>query len=56
VDLGAVIEVIERLDQLATAHAGLLESVDLNPVIATPTGVVAVDAVVVPRPAVRETR
>jgi acyl-CoA synthetase (NDP forming) len=56
VDLGAVIEVIERLDQLATAHAGLLESVDLNPVIATPTGVVAVDAVVVPRPALRGTR
>jgi hypothetical protein len=49
VDLAAVIEAIERLDQLAASHPGLLDSVDLNPVILTAAGLVAVDAVVVPR-------
>jgi acetyltransferase len=49
VDLAAVIEAIERLDQLAASHPGLLDSVDLNPVIVTAAGLVAVDAVVVPR-------
>ncbi|MDQ1669262.1 MAG: ATP-grasp domain, partial [Actinomycetota bacterium] len=43
------IEAIERLDQLAASHPGLLDSVDLNPVILTAAGLVAVDAVVVPR-------
>jgi succinyl-CoA synthetase beta subunit len=46
VDRGAVISLIVDLSRLAVERSDLLE-VDLNPVIATPDGAVAVDALVV---------
>ncbi len=48
VDRGALIEVVETLDALAVALGDELASIDLNPVIASPAGAFAVDAVVVP--------
>jgi acetyl coenzyme A synthetase (ADP forming)-like protein len=43
VDRGALVEVIERLGRLAVDHPEIAE-VDVNPLLATPSGVVAVDA------------
>lgn len=48
-DLDAVVDAITRLDALAVAHGSLVESIDVNPLIATPTGAIAVDCLVVPR-------
>jgi acyl-CoA synthetase (NDP forming) len=48
VDRAGVIAVIEQLDALALAHGRALDSIDVNPLIARPDGVVAVDALVVP--------
>ena len=45
-DLGSVQDLVMRVGALVTAHPAVAE-LDLNPVIATPTGVVAVDALVV---------
>jgi len=49
VDLPAVITVIERLDALAQQYGNDLGSLDLNPLIASDSGVVAVDCLVMPR-------
>ena len=46
VDRGAVAEIIGALSRLGIERPDLLE-VDLNPVIASPDGAVAVDALVV---------
>lgn len=48
VDLGAVAEVVARVSRLAAAHPELLE-LELNPVLAGPDGVLALDARVVLR-------
>jgi hypothetical protein len=48
VDVAALALVIERLDALALQLGDQLASIDVNPVIATPAGVWAVDALIVP--------
>jgi hypothetical protein len=47
-DLHALAETIARFSTLASALAGRIQETDINPVIATPTGTFAVDALVVP--------
>lgn len=48
-DIDAVVDAINRLDALAVAYGAGLESIDVNPLIATPSGAIAVDCLVVPR-------
>jgi acyl-CoA synthetase (NDP forming) len=47
VDLAALAELVARVSELAAAHPELVE-LELNPVLAGPSGVVALDARVVP--------
>jgi acyl-CoA synthetase (NDP forming) len=54
VDRAALIATIERVAVLGAAAGTAIQSVDLNPVIATKDGAFIVDAVVVPRAAARE--
>ncbi len=42
VDVAGVVEVIQRLSQLVTDIPAILE-LDINPLVATPSGVTAVD-------------
>jgi acyl-CoA synthetase (NDP forming) len=49
VDLRALEEVVHRLDELGRIAGARLEAIDINPLFASPRGVVAVDALVVPR-------
>ncbi|MDQ2744579.1 MAG: acetate--CoA ligase family protein [Chloroflexota bacterium] len=49
VDRASIVRAIEVLDFLARQFGPRLESIDINPLVATPEGVIAVDAVVVPR-------
>ena len=49
VDIGALAEVIARFSELAADGAGHIKAIDVNPVIAGPTGSVAVDALIVPK-------
>ncbi|HLY22419.1 MAG TPA: acetate--CoA ligase family protein [bacterium] len=49
VDRAAVAAVIERVAAVGAAAGASLASLDLNPVIASPAGVYAVDALIVPR-------
>ncbi|WP_179469868.1 acetate--CoA ligase family protein [Mycolicibacterium vinylchloridicum] len=49
VDIEALVEAIVGFSQLATELGEHLDAVEANPVIASPTGVVAVDALVFPR-------
>ncbi len=48
VNRGAVIDALVRLSVLATALGDLVAAVDVNPLIAGPWGVVAVDALIIP--------
>ena len=48
-DIGSLAEVIARFSELAADGAGKIRAMDINPVIAGPTGAVAVDALIVPR-------
>ncbi|HEV7771896.1 MAG TPA: acetate--CoA ligase family protein [Conexibacter sp.] len=48
VDLSALARILEHLDTFALAHGDTIASLDINPVIATPTGAWAVDALIVP--------
>ena len=48
-DLDAVAAAITGLSQLAAELGGVLEAVDINPLICGPAGAVAVDALVIPR-------
>ena len=54
-DLDAVTAAITGLSQLATELGGVLEALDINPLICGPAGAVAVDALVIPRLAHRMT-
>jgi acyl-CoA synthetase (NDP forming) len=49
VDMRALQDAIARLDALGRIAAGRVESIDVNPLIASAGGVLAVDALVVPR-------
>ncbi len=48
-DIDALVEVIARFSELAADGAGQIRAMDVNPVIAGPTGAVAVDALIMPR-------
>jgi len=48
-DVGAVARALVRLSALATDLGDLLEALDVNPLICSPGGCLAVDALVVPR-------
>ena len=50
VDAEALVDVLLRFSTLAGDVADLAEAIDVNPLIATPHGLVAVDALVVPLP------
>lgn len=47
-DLNALAETVARFSVLASTLAGSVQEMDINPVIATPAGAFAVDALVVP--------
>jgi acyl-CoA synthetase (NDP forming) len=49
VDIDALADAIARLAALATDLGDLIEALDVNPVICSPGGCVAVDALIVPR-------
>lgn len=49
VDIDALADAVVGFSQLATELGEHLDAVEANPVIASPTGVVAVDALVIPR-------
>jgi acyl-CoA synthetase (NDP forming) len=49
VDIEAVIDAAMRLSALAADLGDLIAEVDINPLIALPTGAVAVDALIVPK-------
>jgi acyl-CoA synthetase (NDP forming) len=53
-DLSALIEAVARFSALAANLGDLLAEADVNPLIAGPAGVVAVDALIVPRAARKE--
>lgn len=48
VDLAAVVDIVRKLDALAIGLGDRVAGIDINPVIATPNGATAVDALVVP--------
>jgi hypothetical protein len=48
-DIDSLAEVIIRFSELAVDGAGLIGAIDVNPVIAGPSGAVAVDALIKPR-------
>jgi acyl-CoA synthetase (NDP forming) len=50
VDIDALADVIVRVSELAVDLGEEFDAVEANPVIATPRGVIAVDAVMIPRP------
>ena len=45
-DVEAVVDAAERLAKFALAHSDLIEEVDINPLIASPSGAVAADALI----------
>jgi len=49
-DLGAVADAITGLSRLACDLGDTLEALDINPLICTPSGAIAVDALLIPRP------
>jgi acyl-CoA synthetase (NDP forming) len=49
-DLGAIADAIAGLSRLACDLGDALEALDINPLICTPTGALAVDALLIPRP------
>ncbi len=49
VDVDALVDTVARLSVLAADHGEHLEALDVNPVIVSPEGCLAVDALVVPR-------
>ncbi len=49
VDRAAVADAIARLSVLAAANADTIDSIEINPLLATPDGILALDALIVPR-------
>jgi hypothetical protein len=49
VDVGSLAATVSRLSVLASDLGDLIGELDVNPVLVSPTGCVAVDALVVPR-------
>ena len=49
-DLAAIADAITALSRLACDLGDALEALDINPLICTPAGPVAVDALLIPRP------
>ena len=47
VDLDAVCEAIARISEFAADHAAVVEEIDVNPLLARPDGVLALDALIV---------
>jgi hypothetical protein len=47
-DVGSLVQAVSRLSVLATDLGDRLSALDVNPVIVSPQGCVAVDALVVP--------
>jgi acetate---CoA ligase (ADP-forming) len=47
-DVEAIIDVIARIDAISRALGPRIQSIDVNPLIALPNGVLAVDALIVP--------
>ena len=47
-DLGAIVDVLSRIDAISRALGRRIQSIDINPLIALPNGALAVDAVIVP--------
>jgi succinyl-CoA synthetase beta subunit len=50
VDIDSLADVILRVSELAVDRGDEFDAVEANPVIATPRGVIAVDAAMIPRP------
>jgi succinyl-CoA synthetase beta subunit len=50
VDCAAVADAISRISVLAVANAPTIDSIEINPLLARPDGVLALDALIVPRP------
>lgn len=48
-DLGALVDVIMKVQRLAVDHSATIAEVDINPLVVGPTGAVALDALVVTR-------
>ena len=48
-DLGALVDVLLRVQRLAVDHAGTLAELDVNPLLVLPRGAVALDALLVTR-------
>jgi acyl-CoA synthetase (NDP forming) len=48
-DLGALVDVLMKVQRLALDHAGALSELDINPLVVGPAGAVALDALVVAR-------
>ena len=51
VDVDGLVDAIVRLGELAVDLGDQIEAVDVNPLVVSPSGVRAVDALVIPRPA-----
>ncbi len=52
-DVPAAADAVSRLSRLASAHAGAIDSIDVNPYLLMKRGGIALDAVIVPRHADR---
>jgi acyl-CoA synthetase (NDP forming) len=50
-DIDALAKALSQLSAFAAANADTLQSIDINPFVVLPKGAVALDAVIVPRPA-----
>jgi acetate---CoA ligase (ADP-forming) len=48
VDLDALADVVVAVSRLARDHGHRIDALDLNPVLATPEGAVAVDVLIIP--------
>jgi len=48
-DVDALVDVVVGFSQLATELGDVLDAIEANPVIASPTGAIAVDALLIPR-------
>jgi acyl-CoA synthetase (NDP forming) len=46
-DVGALVDVIMRVQRLAIDHAGHLAELDINPLLVLPKGAIALDALLV---------